>query len=199
MRSKAVSSVNKDLWPPGPITATFTLNSQGTLQDRINIKNWANQWFQRPLGISLVWLDEKDTTVANIRIELSTKDTIAWSYVGHMNVDRVPRNVPTMHFGIAVPLRMRDVVHEFGHALGIHHHMVHDPSEWNVEQISKDLGDSWSHSMIEHNIIRYPKSDKGHPKNSIMNFPVPCTWLKHPTTSTFEGQKDAFYCITVIL
>ena len=166
-------------------------DSQGTLQDRINIKKWANEWFQRPLCISLVWLEEKESKDANIRVELSSKDRIAWSYVGPVDLPvDFPPNVPTMHLGIAAPLRIRDVVHEFGHALGIRHQMVHDPSEWNVEQISRDLGDSWSHSMIEHNIIHYPKSDKGHLKSSIMNCPVPSAWLKFPPAETSEGQGN---------
>ena len=181
-------------WPPGSITVAFLpppkiIPTEEIRRIKEHIRQSADGWFQSSLNIRLEWSDdEKNQKVsdAKIRIELGV-DATAWSYVG-TDALRVPNGKATMHFGINKELRRGDVLHEFGHALGLDHPHAYDTSKLNVDVISEEL-DYWSQDMIIHNILRPSAGNIPHAydSKSIMHYSFPPRWFKDPIPQPTPG------------
>jgi len=161
----------------------------GTLQQKEFVKFWANKWTEI-VNLKFEWID---FTSGQIRIGF--KDDGSWSYVGTECLDVVGE---TMNFGwIDDDIRNNDgstVLHEFGHALGLHHeHQNPDGGiKWNRNAVIKALSgppNYWTLDMIEWNVLskvggetQYTKFDP----ESIMLYSFPKEW----TLDNFQAKNN---------
>ncbi|WP_223458370.1 MULTISPECIES: M12 family metallopeptidase [unclassified Pseudomonas] len=91
-----------------------------------------------------------------IRIDMKGEDS--WSTLG-TDALLQPPDEPTLLIGIDAPYMVfrRTVLHEFGHALGLHHAHLHPQANipWNREKVYEYYTNviGWSREVIDHNIF----------------------------------------------
>lgn len=161
---------------------------------------YGNIYFQRS-----TWDD------ADIRVRF--REVGSWSYVG-TSAKHVPTDQETMNLALSF-LRQSDgfsgtVIHEFGHAIGLHHEHVSPEVayDWNEAQIIADMQQQgWSAEQTRLNII--DNLLKGHSRSafftttfdpkSIMIYTIPKSWVSaanaaNPTLCP-DADKTLFYCV----
>ena len=167
----------------GPLAAHKTAFDKACGQ----VREYAREWFG--LGRANLELMFVKDTPADIRVSFLGGGS--WSMIG-----TTARNSPrpnTMNFswpyGKLTEAQIRgEVLHEFGHALGLIHEHQSPPAlaeiVWNKPQINTDLsGPPWGWTMqdIEINVFRYRSPvdvdfTKQFDSKSIMIYPIPVKW-----------------------
>jgi hypothetical protein len=129
------------------------------------------------------------------------------SQVGRQNL-LVPDGQYTMNIA---DLEEYVVLHEFGHALGLHHEQAspHTPIKWDEAAIVADLSKppaNWSLSTIRAQVEKkYPSNyacigDPGFNITSIMIYPIPKAWTKNGFSSPLNENISArdFKCLAAV-
>jgi hypothetical protein len=161
----------------------------GTFEQKEFVKFWANKWTEI-VNLNFEWID---FTSGQIRITF--KNEGSWSYVGTECLGVVGS---TMNFGwIDEDIKNNDgstVLHEFGHALGLHHEHQNPEGgiKWNRDAVIKALSghpNYWTLDMIEWNVLsklggetQYTKFDP----DSIMLYSFPKEW----TLDNFQAKDN---------
>ncbi|KAL2679086.1 hypothetical protein Neosp_009844 [[Neocosmospora] mangrovei] len=129
----------------------------GTNEEKNTIINLVNEHYNTiKMGIRFKFLQDGDPPLSDIRVEVATTSESTDGYMA----TTVPNNVPTLRLRMSLnhpdnPLqedidrRQSEILHEFGHALGLKHAHCHPGCtiNWNHEFIEKRMG--WTHDEFE--------------------------------------------------
>lgn len=170
-------------WRPGRTLRIKFLDGVPAIQGKV--KKYAMTWTEYA-NIKFKFVQSGD---AEIRITFKIKGR-AWSNVG-TDCLSVPQNQPTMNFGwfdsdTPDEEYSRTVIHEFGHALGLHHEHMHPEGgiPWNKEAVYRDYmrcenpeeDPCWTKEDVDNNL--FSKLDctlmnySVYDKDSIMHYPI---------------------------
>lgn len=176
-------------WKPGEnILISFI---GGTTQQREFVKFWANKWTE-VINIKFDWID---FTSGTIRIAFA--DDGSWSYIG-TECKEIQQGYPTMNFGwIDDDIKTNDgstVLHEFGHALGLHHEHQNPLGgiQWNRNAVIKALSgppNNWTIEEIEWNVLNKTGGETEYTSfdpDSIMLYRFPKEW----TLNNFQSKEN---------
>ena|SRR6516164_8188996 len=168
-----------------PNTGLITLNISflnGTRADHDKVRRIAPQWTQGRLGRRIAFRFGSSAGSSHVRISFRGKGGSV-SEVGRDGLAK-PKHHPTMNLSV---VDQRDILHEFGHVLGLKHEHQHPASgiRWNKAAVRAALmppPTSWSEAKIEQNIFDHFSKDctcKGDPTAdplSIMLYPIDPSW-----------------------
>ncbi|MEW9597454.1 DNA/RNA non-specific endonuclease [Bacillus toyonensis] len=181
-------------WKPGRTLRIKFLDGIPEIQEKV--KKYAMTW-TKYANIKFKFVQSGD---AEIRI--SFKEKGSWSYIG-TDCLSIPRHRPTMNFGwftLEEPRTTdeeysRTVIHEFGHALGLHHEHMHPEGgiPWNKEAVYRDYmrcedpeDPCWTKEDVDNNLFdklnRTLMNYSVYDKDSIMHYPI----LKRHTFGGYE-------------
>ena len=171
-------------WRPGRTLRIKFLDGVPEIQEKV--KEYAMEWTNYA-NLKFKFVESGE---AEIRITFKQKGR-AWSNIG-TDCLLVPQHLPTMNFGwftIDTPDEeySRTVIHEFGHALGLHHEHMHPDGgiPWDKEAVYRDYmkcvdpdeDPCWTKEDVDNNLfnkidrtlMNYSRYDK----DSIMHYPIP--------------------------
>ncbi|MBF4494387.1 hypothetical protein IRZ83_18795 [Flavobacterium sp. JLP] len=146
-------------WNPGQIVKIKFLNGNAALEDKV--KEFASEWtIYANIKFEYVPVNE----YADIRISFRWKnDGSSWSVLGMNSTNATTnyQNEPSMNFGWTTlgndTATKREVLHEFGHALGlIHEHQSPAANiPWNLPKVYKYYSDlmGWSKEEVDENVL----------------------------------------------
>jgi hypothetical protein len=171
---------NTLLWPPEQHTLKVRFRN-GDASQRDAVKRYVtNHYHAVPMRIRFVFLDDHAPGPSNIRIMFNTEKSE--SYIGR-DAERHPRDTTmwlNWHPTIQDPetrrrQRQADVLHEFGHALGMVHEQKHPDctAKWNYRVLQARHG--WSAEKLQR---AYEKVDSRRTRfstydpKSIMHYPI---------------------------
>jgi len=130
-----------------------------------------------PLGVEFAFVDDWDRS--HIRVALGMLTNGNWSYLG-TDALSISRNEYTMMIFNAT--NETTILHEFGHALGLHHEHLHPNANilWNKEAVYDELMSSqgWSRGYIDTQMFNHSDdylATEFDPK-SIMMYYIPTAW-----------------------
>jgi serralysin len=166
-------------WTTGETVRVAFLDGDRSLQQRV--ADAAQEW-TRHANLVLEFVDVTENS--DIRISFQDRRS-AWSRIG-IDCRTVPRNLPTMNFGLLEPESsdqavMQLVLHEFGHALGLLHEHQHPALgiSWNRPKVYNFYGRRpyyWNRDDVNRNIFeRYNRDRTMHSEpdtDSIMMYPI---------------------------
>ncbi|KAI8664387.1 hypothetical protein NCS55_00947200 [Fusarium keratoplasticum] len=129
----------------------------GTNEEKNTIINLISAHYNTiKMGIRFKFLQDGDSTPSDIRVEITTRSESTDGYMA----TAVPHNVATLRLNMSLnrmggPLqrdidrRQKEILHEFGHALGLKHAHCHPDCKinWNHQFIEKRTG--WTHDQFE--------------------------------------------------
>lgn len=179
---RGIIAVGK-LWPNGSTLRIRFID--GTAEQRNTVKQYAPEWTQHA---NLIF-EFNDAPDAEIRIAFDPSAG-SWSYLG-TDCQSIPRDQPTMNLGW---LDRAVVLHEFGHAIGLHHEHQNPLGgiQWNRENVIRDLSgppNYWNVEQIEFNVLKKYDQDQirgtTFDPDSIMLYPFPASW-----TVNGQGTKE---------
>jgi hypothetical protein len=167
-----------------PNTGLITLNVcflDGTPTEHAKVRRIAPQWTQGRLGRRVAFRFGVPARSSHIRIRFRGGGSSV-STVGRDNLAK-PKSLWTMHLSV---VDQRDILHEFGHVLGLKHEHQHAGFiHWNKAVVRRELKAppaSWTDAMIEENIFKHFSKDcacigdrKPDPL-SIMLYPIDPSW-----------------------
>ena len=155
----------------------------GTPYLKRKVEQYAHQWTEKT-GIEFEFVESGD---AEIRISFfpESGDEGSWSNLGRDALG-IPAYKATMNYGWLTDNSgeseiSRVVLHEFGHALGMHHEHQHPdcPIVWNEEAIAEAFPD-WSERDLEENFFRtFSHSETrrtSYDTKSIMHYQILNNW-----------------------
>lgn len=167
-----------------PHTGLITLNVcflNGTRADHDLVRQIAPQWTHGRLGRRIAFKFGVRASASHIRVKFRGGGASV-SEVGRDNLKKTPDR-RTMNLSV---VDHRDILHEFGHALGLKHEHQHPTSgiRWNKPVVLRDLKQRahWTKAMVEENIFKHFSKNCtciGDPKPdplSIMLYPIDPTW-----------------------
>jgi hypothetical protein len=145
--------VNSKRWTEGSVLTVKFMNGDAFLQSKV--RYYAGQW-SRYCNIYFKFINSGD---AQIRIKFDT-DGKSWSLLGKDALSYT-QDKETMHFGWfdhSTPDNefSRVVLHEFGHAIGLHHEFLSPLSTvpWDRNAVyAYYLGEGWTKESIDYNIL----------------------------------------------
>jgi hypothetical protein len=176
------------LWRQGdgatPKTGLITLSVcflNGTRTDHDLVRRIAPEWIKGRLGHRLAFRFGAAAEASHIRIKFRGGGA-SLSEVGRDNLIK-PKEQRTMNLSV---VDQRDILHEFGHALGLKHEHQHPNSgiRWNKPVVLRDLKRQahWSSAMVEENIFKHFSKnctcigDKKPDPLSVMLYPIQPSW-----------------------
>lgn len=182
-RSKRAVGIHTKFWNPSRnLTISFLDNPPQSLKDAI--KKLILEWDDY-VSLTFSFIDGKNGT---IRIKTDTNSNASQIGTDALAMDA---DEPTMY----IASRPTDsefrtaVLHEFGHALGLHHEHLHPDANipWNKPKVYKEYAEKWGmdKKTVDWNIftpISDPLAITGYDKTSIMHYPVE----KELTDGNFE-------------
>ncbi|MCO6565085.1 MAG: hypothetical protein J6581_06545 [Apibacter sp.] len=143
-------------WNVGQTIKIKFLNGNSFLQDKV--KQFASEWLKYAnLNFEYVASNQD----ADIKINFDNSGG-SWSYVG-TDSKYIAQNTPSMNFGWFTNYTSdtefsRTIIHEFGHALGLHHEHQSPTAniQWNKEKVYEYYGGApnyWSKETVNHSIF----------------------------------------------
>jgi hypothetical protein len=167
-----------------PNTGLITLNVcflNGSAADHDLVKRIAPQWTHGRLGRRVAFKFGAWASASHIRIRFRG----GGASVSDVGRDALKKSIHERTMNLSVVDR-RDILHEFGHALGLKHEHQHPASgiRWNKPVVLRDLAQRahWTKAMVEENIFKHfakncvcigdPKPDP----SSIMLYPIDSSW-----------------------
>ena len=204
-RWSAPRSILWKLWKPEdgatPHSGKITLNVcflNGSNADHDTVRKLAPQWTQGRLGNRVVFRFDAPARSSQIRIRFRGRGASVTS-LGREALKKT-KHEETMHLSV---VDQRDILHEFGHALGLSHEHQHPESgiRWNKRVVIGDLKREagWTAEMCEKQIFEHLSKNCtciGDPKPdplSIMLYPIRKSWtLDHKGTrhNTTISERD---------
>lgn len=181
-----------ETWSPGTTLKIQFLGGSVALQTEV--RQIANEWTK----FANINFEFKQDGNSDIRIAFDKGDG-HWSKLG-TQARRVASNGKTMNLDIdsqtPKSVKRRVVLHEFGHALGLHHEQF-SPNvkiNWNRKAVIKYYSGApnfWDLDEIEFNVLTPPKDTvaaSGYDPDSVMHYTIPA-WM---TTDgyTVTGKSD---------
>ncbi|RSL51064.1 hypothetical protein CEP54_011614 [Fusarium duplospermum] len=167
-------------WPLDKRVLTVSFVN-GTNEEKNTIRDLVNEHYNTiKMGIRFKFLQDGDSAPPDIRVEMTNKCS---SLDGCMATTAL-HHVPTMWLDMSLEcpggpipkdFRQANILHEFGHALGLKHAHCHPDCKinWNFQSIQKKTG--WTHQSIE---LQMRKLDGGifglmpYDQKSIMHYPI---------------------------
>lgn len=156
-RTKRSVAVHTTFWKPG---RTLKIAMYDKNQKTIDtVKNIANKW----LAHANLKFEFISGAVGDIRIKIEPDLTIdSYSFLGTDALTRPPEE-PTMR--IATPLEHDEfestVLHEFGHALGLHHEHQHPDADipWDLKKVYTWHKENynWEREKIDSDVLPLPR------------------------------------------
>ena len=142
------------LWENGRTIRIKFLDGDSTVQ--MKVRNAASGW-EPYLNLAFEWVGSSEP--ADIRISFADQGS-SWSYVG-TDALTVPQSAPTMNYGWLYPDTddeeyQRVVLHEFGHALGMHHEHMSPASSipWDRDAVYAYYArHGWSQADVDWNVL----------------------------------------------
>lgn len=157
-RAKRSVAMHTTFWEPG---RTLKIAMYDENQKTINtVKNITNKWLAHVnLKFELI-----SGAVGDIRIKIEPNQTIgSYSFLG-TDALTCPPDEPTMKIGTALEDDVFEttVLHEFGHALGLHHEHQHPDADipWDLEKVYawyKEEFD-WERDLVDSQVLPLPRS-----------------------------------------
>lgn len=198
-RVKRGVAVKQALWPQN---ATITIAFMGATEaEREYIQRNLEDTFSGLINLKLKFVEG---TQGDIRISTSKESSGTWSAFG-INALKVPAGKPTMHIDFDAPRDLlADILHEFGHALGLGHEHQHPdrPLDFNTPKAYEYFKTkyNWPHSYTYEQILKkYKPADViTHPydENSVMLYPLSeeVLWKQAATgfNSTLSEEDEIF-------
>jgi hypothetical protein len=189
-------------WASGEeITVSF-LDGDPALQQRVQrvAKEWVSKDAAGNPMANLKLSFRNDTNETDIRISFRYRGS--WSLVGNTCRNNTNTSMPTMNYGWLTPTSSEEslrrvVLHEFGHAMAMHHEHVNpdpnSPIKWNRDAVIRDLSgppNNWSLAVIERNMFESPEAAINTPLDvhSIMMYPIPPTWTLDGTSVGLNSE-----------
>ncbi|MDZ4619187.1 M12 family metallopeptidase [Bacillus cereus] len=172
-------------WSPGRTLKIKFLDGHPEIQQKV--KEHAMEWTKHA-NIHFDFIQD-----GNAEIRISFKHKGSWSYVGTDCLNpNLSQNDATMNYGwFTLDTKdeeySRTVLHEFGHALGLHHEQMRPDSgiPWDKEAVYQDymkcdirnVDPCWTKEEVDQNVfelldltlMNYSRYDK----DSIMQYPIP--------------------------
>lgn len=190
----------KDGATPG--TGRITLDIAfigGTQMQHATVRRFARQWLRGPLARRIAFRFGAPVAQSHVRVGFDPH-AASTSSVGRDSLDPRHHGLPTVNLS---KVDQRDVLHEFGHVLGLKHEHQHPNAgiRWNRPVVIADMWRraKWSPEMVDENIFKHFSKhcvcigdDKPDPL-SVMLYPIPPTWtLDHRSTryNTSISKRD---------
>jgi hypothetical protein len=169
------------MWDAGQTLRVSTHG--GSVSLRTKIREYAEIWTQYA-NIHFHWVDWLEP--AEIRIGFNERATASNSSLGRNSLLQGGESM-TFKFTEITDLNRTtiggDVLHEFGHALGLLHEHQSPAAgiQWNKQKVYDDLAiQGWSRGDVDHNIFdKYSASSTNYTAfdpRSIMAYQVPASW-----------------------
>jgi hypothetical protein len=169
----------------------------GTGEQKALVRRFATAWIDNLANLTFSF--DVPPNTSDIRISFQFEGS--WSVIG-TTCKNVPKNQPTMNFGWLNPgisdSEARQVIlHEFGHALGLHHEHQNPNQaiDWNKPAVIADLSgppNNWPMDVIQHNMFDViPPNEVEATKldpTSIMMYRIPKAWTNDGTSSEFNDK-----------
>ncbi|QHD06810.1 M12 family metallopeptidase [Pseudomonas sp. R76] len=173
-RTKRGVADTQKLWPQnGTLTIAFMDTTPSKQQF---IKKYIKDTYSPLINLTLKFVEG---TEADIRISTSKTLNGNWSMVG-TDAKKIPADQPTMHFDFnsTKDSAKRNIIHEFGHALGLlHEHQHPDRSfEFNIAKTYRIYKKhaQWSQAETYENILKKLKpadiTHSHYDQKSIMHY-----------------------------
>ena len=168
----------------------------GTAEVRSAVREIANEWTQ---FANIEFVFDVDVEDAEIKVEIAKPIGGTWSYIG---TDALAVSGPTMSLGVSAMdtggQKFRfDVLHEFGHALGLIHEHQNPSADipWDKDVVYEELSQRpnyWTRETIERNI--FSKADS----NTFPDYrpfdPMSIMWYVQPErhfTRVFPQRSES--------
>ncbi|MCZ6759495.1 MAG: M12 family metallopeptidase [Gemmatimonadetes bacterium] len=129
----------------------------GTAEVRSAVREIASEWTQ---FANIEFVFDVNVEDAEIKVEIAKPIDGIWSYVG---TDALAVSGPTMSLGVSAmdtggPEFRFDILHEFGHALGLIHEHQNPSADipWDKDVVYEELSQppsNWTRETIERNIF----------------------------------------------
>ena len=163
-------------WPQRKVLRVKFLG--GSYNLRHKVLDYAKMWSK----YANIYFEKVDTGDSDIRVSFAQKGH--YSEIGTDN-ETVSQNKETMNlqindFSSEEKIR-RHTLHEFGHALGLHHEHLNPfvNIQWNIPKVYAFYAatQGWSHATVDQNVLNNlgwgPAQHTGFDPQSIMAYPIP--------------------------
>lgn len=148
VRRKRSVSVSSALWTPGQ---TLSISFIGTTPESLKqaILVVAHEWLEH--AYLKFELRNDNDAAADIRIQTDGPENLNKSALGNLSL-RSDGASMSLSVKPSAPWFKRTVLHEFGHALGMHHEHQHPDANipWNVEALVENIASEFSEDEQAH-------------------------------------------------
>ncbi|RTE84628.1 hypothetical protein BHE90_000745 [Fusarium euwallaceae] len=183
-------------WPVDKRVLTVSFLN-GTEEEKNTIRDLVNEHYNTiKMGIRFKFLQDGDSTSSDIRVEMANTSASLDGYLA----TTASHHAPTMWLDMSLerpggPLprdfdqRQRNVLHEFGHALGLKHAHCHPDCKinWNHQFVQNRSG--WTHEKLELQIRKLNAGIFGlmpYDQKSIMHYTV-CKGDTHSMVTVLQA------------
>jgi hypothetical protein len=182
----------RDLWSPGSVLRVRFMDDKPQFERAV--RRYMPLWGVYA-NIQFEFSQDKD---AEVRIAFRKGDG-NWAYVGTVCM-QIPLSEPTMNFDSLDPPEI-NVLHEFGHVLGLRHEHNHPKGiKWNKQLVYKSMNgppNHWDKATTDANMFtRWASStfpvQKPFDPISVMAYPMPKEWT---ALDTDFGHKDSLSAV----
>jgi serralysin len=176
-------TVTSKKWTNGQTISVLFLNGSPLLKQKV--QQIASEWMVCA-NIKLLFNNDPN---ADIQINFDNSNS-TWSYVG-TDCHNIPNGQPTMNFGwfndnTSTQELSRNVLHEFGHALGMFHEQG-SPNQnisWNYQYVyayyARPENGGWSRARVDWDVFYKYSLTQTNSSNydpfSIMHYPLPASF-----------------------
>ena len=182
----------QQLWLPGGALRVRFMDENPTFERAV--RRYLPLWSVYA-NIQFEFSQDKD---AEVRVAFREGDG-NWSYIG-TDCLTIPLDQPTVNFGF-LDSAEANVLHEFGHVLGLRHEHNHPKGiKWNKQLVYRSMNgppNHWNKATTDANLFaKWPSStfpvEKPFDPISVMAYPMPKEWT---ALNTDFGHKDSLSAV----